>query len=39
LHNRWDDPAYAAIKASLLLTFVQAEIQKEPTRMARIAHA
>jgi arylsulfatase A-like enzyme len=39
LHNRWDDPAYNAIKASLLLTFVQAEIQKEPTRMARIAHA
>ncbi|HET59237.1 MAG TPA: DUF4976 domain-containing protein [Chloroflexi bacterium] len=39
LHNRWDDPDYATIKASLLLTFVQAEIQKEPTRMARIAHA
>jgi arylsulfatase A-like enzyme len=39
LHNRYNDPACAAIKSDLLLTFVQAEIQKEPTRMARIAHA
>ncbi len=39
LHNRWDDPAYAAIKAELLLKFVQAEIQREPTRMPRIAGA
>lgn len=39
LHNRWSDPAYAEIKRELLLTFVQAEIQREPTRMPRIAAA
>ena len=39
LHNGWNDPDYAQIKSELLLKFVQAEIQKEPTRMARIAHA
>jgi uncharacterized sulfatase len=39
LHNRWDDPAYAGVKAQLLLQFVQAEIQREPTRMPRIAIA
>ena len=39
LHNRWDDPAYAQIKADLLLRFVQAEMEREPTRMARITHA
>jgi uncharacterized sulfatase len=39
LHNGWDDPAYAAIKSDLLLRFVQAEIQREPTRMPRIAGA
>jgi uncharacterized sulfatase len=37
--NHWDDPAYASVKAELLLKFVQAEIQREPTRMARITHA
>ena len=37
--NRWDDPAYREIKAALLLRFVQAEIQREPTRMPRIAGA
>jgi uncharacterized sulfatase len=39
LHNAWDDPAYAEVKAQLLLQFVQAEIQREPTRMPRIAGA
>jgi len=39
LRNRWDDPAYAAVKQELLLRFVQAEIQREPTRMARVTHA
>lgn len=39
LHNCWDDPAYATIKSDLLLQFVQAEIQREGTRMPRIAGA
>ena len=39
LHNCWDDPLYAQVKAGLLLQFVQAEIQREPTRMPRIAGA
>lgn len=39
LHNRWDDPAYAGVKSDLLLKFVQAEIQREGTRMPRIAGA
>lgn len=37
--NRWDDPAYAAVKAALLHRFVQAEIAREPTRYPRIAGA
>jgi hypothetical protein len=37
LQNRWDDPAYAGVKTELLLRFVQAEIEREPTRMPRIA--
>lgn len=37
--NRWDDPAYAAIKGALLHRFVQAEIAREPTRYPRIAGA
>lgn len=39
LHNRWTDPNYKEIKADLLLQFVQAEIQREPMRMPRIAGA
>ena len=39
LHNRWDDPAYAETKAQLLHRFIQAEIQREPTRMPRISGA
>jgi uncharacterized sulfatase len=37
--NRWDDPAYAAIKCELLRRFVNAELKREPTRMPRVAHA
>ena len=39
LHNRWDDPAYAGRKSELLLRFLQAEMEREPTRMPRIAGA
>jgi len=39
LHNRWADPAYSGIKSDLLHQFVQAEIQRESTRMPRIAGA
>jgi arylsulfatase A-like enzyme len=38
-HNRWDDPEYAALKGELLHRFVNAELKREPTRMARIANA
>ncbi len=37
--NRWDDPQYQTVKSELLLRFVQADIQREPTRMPRIAGA
>ena len=39
LTNHWDDPAYAGVKAALLHEFVQAEIQRESTRMPRVAGA
>jgi arylsulfatase A-like enzyme len=39
LHNLWSDPNSAILKQDLLLRFVQAEIQREPTRMSRITHA
>lgn len=39
LSNKWDDPAYRTVKADLMLRFLQAEIQREPTRMPRIAGA
>jgi uncharacterized sulfatase len=39
LTNQWDNPDYAAVKTEMLLKFAQAEIQKEPTRMPRIAGA
>jgi arylsulfatase A-like enzyme len=39
LHNRWDDPDCAALKAELLLKFVHAEMAKEPLPMPRIAGA
>ncbi len=37
--NLWDDAQSQALKCELLLRFVQAEIQREPTRMARVAVA
>lgn len=37
--NRWFDPEYGEVKATMLLRFVQAEIEKEPTRYRRIAGA
>ena len=37
--NRWDDPTCAGIKANLLQRFVQAEMEREPTRFDRIAGA
>ncbi len=36
VQNLWDDPAAAALKADLLHRFMQAELQREPTRMPRI---
>jgi arylsulfatase A-like enzyme len=39
LRNLWDDPAAAALKAQLLHRAVQYEIQREPTRMPRVAGA
>lgn len=37
--NKWNSPAYKEVKTDLLLKFVQAEIQREPTQMPRIAGA
>lgn len=37
--NRWHDHDYADVRSALLLRFVQAEIEKEPTRYPRIANA
>ncbi|MCP4644484.1 MAG: sulfatase-like hydrolase/transferase [bacterium] len=39
IRNLWNDPAAAELKGRLLLKFMQAEIQREPTRMPRIAGA
>lgn len=39
VHNRWADPAYAALKADLLHQFLLATLECEPTRMPRIAGA
>ena len=36
VRNLWDDPAAAPLKARLLHRFMQAELQREPTRMPRI---
>jgi uncharacterized sulfatase len=38
-HNRWSDPAYAAIKCDLFQRFVNAELRREPMRFPRIAVA
>lgn len=37
--NLWDDPSSRELKARLLHRFVQAEMEREPTRMPRIAGA
>ena len=37
VHNRWDDPAYASTKSDLMLQFLNAELQREPTRMPRVS--
>ena len=37
--NLWDNPECADLKSHLLLRFVQAELEREPTRNRRIAHA
>jgi arylsulfatase A-like enzyme len=37
--NLWDDPVAADAKREMLLRFVQAEIEREPTRLPRIAGA
>ena len=39
ISNKWDDPSYTEIKSSLMHQFIQAEMQREPTRMPRIAGA
>jgi arylsulfatase A-like enzyme len=39
LRNLWDEPSAADMKSRLMLKFVQAEMQREPTRMPRIAGA
>ena len=39
LSNKWDNPAYRTVKADLMMRFLQAEIQREPTRMPRIVGA
>jgi len=39
LRNHWDDPTYAGIKLELMHRFLQAEMEREPTRMPRIAGA
>lgn len=38
-HNRWDDQEYAQIKGEMMRRFLNAELEREPTRYARIAHA
>lgn len=39
LHNRWNDPEYAALKSELLLKYIWAELGKESMAMPRIWHA
>ncbi len=38
-HNRWADPAFGGIKSALLLQLAEAEMDKEPAWMPRIAVA
>ncbi len=37
--NLWDEPAFQSLRCALLHRFVQAEMEREPTRMPRIAGA
>lgn len=39
IHNRWDDPSAASLKATLLQRFLQAELDREWAPMPRIAGA
>jgi arylsulfatase A-like enzyme len=39
IHNRWDDPAYAVLKAKTMHRFINAELKRESTRFPRIATA
>ncbi|NQU42840.1 sulfatase-like hydrolase/transferase, partial [bacterium] len=39
VRNLWDDPQVADLKRDLLFRFMQAELEREPTRMPRIAGA
>ena len=39
IDNKFDDPTYASVKAELMERFMQAEIEREPTRLPRIASA
>ncbi|MCW8130111.1 MAG: sulfatase-like hydrolase/transferase [Planctomycetota bacterium] len=39
LRNRWDDPAFARVKAEVMHRFLNEEIRREPTRMPRVAGA
>jgi len=39
VRNVWDDPEYQAVKMNLYHAFIQAEMQREPTRMPRVAGA
>lgn len=38
-HNLWDEPAAASLKSEMLHIALQAELEREPTRMPRIAGA
>ena len=39
LRNLWDDPTAAALKSEMLMLALQAELDREPTRMPRVASA
>lgn len=39
VHNKWNDPAYQEVRAVMMHRFLQAEMQRESTRMPRIAGA
>jgi uncharacterized sulfatase len=38
-HNRWDDPNWREVKLAVYTAWMQAELEREPTRFARIAGA